>query len=82
VATYTGNLIATLAVNTVNLPFNSLAEMVKQTKMEWGLPTAVAMVMLFRVNIDKTHNTFVPDHAIITLNILKRTMIVYMYLMY
>ena len=50
VATYTGNLIASLAVNTVNLPFESLAEMVQQSKIQWGPASGVAMIMLFRVS--------------------------------
>ncbi|CAD5116620.1 DgyrCDS5493 [Dimorphilus gyrociliatus] len=47
-ATYTGNLIAFLAISTVDLPFNSLEELVQQDAMSYGPARAVALVMLFR----------------------------------
>ena len=48
VATYTGNLIAFLAVNKVRLPFDTLESMVKQTSVKYGPASGVALVNLFR----------------------------------
>ena len=50
-ATYTGNLIAFLAVSTVKLPFETLEELAKQSSISWGTATGVALVMLFRVSV-------------------------------
>ena len=49
VATYTGNLIAFLAVNKVRLPFDTLESMVKQTSVKYGPASGVALANLFRV---------------------------------
>ena len=48
VATYTGNLIAFLAVNKVRMPFDMLESMVKQTSVKYGPVNGVALMMLFR----------------------------------
>ena len=48
VATYTGNLIAFLAVNKVRMPFDTLESMIKQTSVKYGPASGVALVMLFR----------------------------------
>ena len=58
-ATYTGNLIAFLAVSNVKLPFETLAELAAQSKVSWGTAEGVALVMLFRVSsILYFHHTF------------------------
>ena len=48
VATYTGNLIAFLAVNMIRMPFDTLQSMIKQTSVKYGPASGVALVMLFR----------------------------------
>ncbi|XP_064649551.1 glutamate receptor ionotropic, delta-2-like [Lineus longissimus] len=48
ISTYTGNLIAFLAVKQVDMPFNTIAEMVQQNKLPWGTVDGVALNMLFR----------------------------------
>ena len=48
VATYTGNLIAFLAVNKIRMPFDMLESMIKQTSIKYGPASGVALVMLFR----------------------------------
>ena len=48
VATYTGNLIAFLAVNTIRMPFDTLQSMIQQTSVKYGPTSGVALVMLFR----------------------------------
>lgn len=50
-ATYTGNLIAFLAISTVDIPINSLTELTQQTSIPYGPQTATALAMLFRVGI-------------------------------
>ncbi len=37
VASYTSNLVAFLAVTTVEFPFNTLEEMVKQDEFDWAV---------------------------------------------
>ena len=51
VATYTGNLTAFLAVETVTMPFNSLSEMIQQNDYTWGLVKTYAVEGMFRVTI-------------------------------
>ena len=52
VAIYTGNLIAFLAVSTVEMPFDTLTGLVSQSTFQFGTSDGVALVMLFRVSID------------------------------
>ena len=70
-ATYTGNLIAFLAVNTVKLPFNDLTEMVQQNQIKWGQYEGTGMVEVFRVSM-KMRVEFatagVPHNLVITCN--------------
>ena len=54
VAIYTGNLIAFLAVSTVEMPFDTLQGLVSQSALEFGTSDGVALVMLFRVS-ELTH---------------------------
>ncbi len=48
-ATYTGNLIAFLVVDSVALPFNTLAEMAAQSEYQWGVVKSYALEQIFRV---------------------------------
>ncbi|XP_033741782.1 glutamate receptor ionotropic, kainate 3-like [Pecten maximus] len=52
-ATYSGNLIASLTVSKEKLPFKSLKEMVSQDKFKWGTYGGTVFVTMFKVYITK-----------------------------
>ena len=70
VATYSGNLIAFLTVSKPALPFNTLAEMVAQTSVQYGLMHGTAAAYDFSVStklyfhICIFHNLFIIKYMI------------------
>lgn len=52
VATYSGNLIASLTVTRSLIPFNSVKEMVQQSTYKWGTSNGTYLNMLLQVIIE------------------------------
>ena len=50
-ALYTANLVASLTFTPVNIPFDTLREMVQQTEYEYDVATGEVLEVLFQVSL-------------------------------